>query len=206
MTFSRYRTFFCALLLVSVLPTGVATAADGKSYPGTICQYWTAPASAQNARRGRMEVSQFGWVGNKAGASNRLGLVCPLIRDSMRSGIERVLVRASHPSCGNSTSNNASGKGLPCPGESRCTLRVMNGNADMVRNDGGGERDLVRINEPNASNASDTSAFMALNWQNVPVPDFTNAMDHTQGSTLVLFCRIAAGVRITSIYVGEGTD
>jgi hypothetical protein len=185
-------------LLVSipvVFGVSLAHGADGKTYPATICQYWTAP---ENANRGRMIVSQFGFVGNDAEASRRLGVVCPLIRDSQRSGIERIFVRAEDENCSSTTLS----AGQACQTPSECTFRVMHSNGRTIRNGNGDIRQLVTHGSPQPAGP----AILFANWEGISVPDFTNAESTSQGSTFVLFCQIAPGARINSIYVGEGTD
>lgn len=188
------RVIGILLFISSLLPLNAVLAADGKSYPGTICQYWTAPVSDGNAKRSRLQVSQFGWVGNDPAANNRIGVVCPLVRDSMRGGIERVMVRGWHPDC-------PSTSGHHCPGNNECTLRIMQGIEGPPRQ----EFEPVEMVRWEVGDAGGRDAAMMANWRNISVPDFTDAAQPSQGSTIVLFCRIAPGARINFIYVGEET-
>ncbi len=185
-----------------ILAAGVAfafapdpTAADVKSYPGAICQYWTAN---ENANRSRMQVSQFGWVGNAPDSRRRLGVVCPLIRDSMRAGIDRVFVRVLDTDCASGDDVPGLSRGEACATPTSCTLNIMHNNGENVRN-AQGEKPLVTHDSQNVG-----AAYLFANWEGISVPDFTNAEDIRQGSTIVLFCEIAPGARLTSIYVGEG--
>jgi hypothetical protein len=181
-------------ILVAVwflLPLESAIAADGKSYPGSICQYWTAPLTDGNAKRNKLQVSQFGWVGNHPSANNRIGIVCPLVRDSMRGGIERIMVRGFDPDCPPSSGRN-------CPGNNECTLRIMPGLEGTPRREIG-PQEMARWNDA----SSGSNATLLAGFTNISIPDFTNAEDPSQGSTIVLFCRIEPGVRINFIYVGE---
>lgn len=187
--------FLGAVLIASpLLLSNPAFAADGKSYPGTICQYWTASGSDGNANRSRLEVSQFGWIGNDREANKRIGVVCPLIRDSMRAGIERVMVRGWHPDCPSTSGTN-------CPGNSECTLRIMPMSDGFPRQEIGPHK-MVRWE---VGDAGGREALMFAGFVNISVPDFVDAESPGQGSTIVLFCRLAPGARINSIYVGEGT-
>lgn len=177
--------------------TAPAMAADGKSYPATICQYWTAD---ENAGRGQMVVSQFGWVGNAPEATSRLGVVCPIIRDSMRAGLERVFVRATDDNCRSSDGFTGLRLGEACSAPSSCTLRIMHANGENVRSNLG-TRNLVAF-----GTQPEGPALLFSNWEgDIAIPDYTNAEEVNQGSTIVLFCLIAPGARLTSIYVGEAT-
>lgn len=188
----------CVLL---VMPISTIFAADGKTYPGSICQYWTAPVEEGNAKRNKFQVSQFGWVGNDPAANNRIGIVCPIIRDSQRGGIERVMVRGFHPNC-------PPGNGNRCPGDNECVLRIMQGLDGPPRRTipSSGLQEMARWNDASPRTVSD-GVFATLLWgaTNISIPDFTNSQDPSQGSTIVLFCRIEPGVRINFIYVGEET-
>lgn len=187
-----YQTQLLRLLaLVFLSVSGTTAWADGKTYPATICQYWTTD---ENAHRSRMIVSQFGRVGNDPASNRRLGVVCPLIRDSQRSGIDRVMVRATHRNC------PGVAEGGECPGNTECTLRIMYTNGDHVRTQIG-PTELIRLDE-----SQHAAAFMFANWEGISVPDYTNAEDFGQGSTIVVFCRLAPGADLASFYVGERTD
>lgn len=188
------RFVLSILATVPFVAPGSAGAADGKTYPGSICQYWTAPVSDRNAKRNKMQVSQFGWVGNDPAANFRLGVVCPLVRDSMRGGgLERVMVRGFHPNC-------PGGRGDECPGNTECTLRIMQGIEGPPRTPEPGTRSMVRFHS-----GGGPAATMLAGWTDIQIPDFTDAEDLSQGSTIVLFCRLAPGARINMIYVGEAT-
>jgi len=82
-----------ASLAFSVTAQG-AQVRDKKTWPATICQRWSG---AGNPSAAHLEVSQFGALINKA--NQRLGVVCPLVRDAQSGGILDVRVFGFSPRC-----------------------------------------------------------------------------------------------------------
>lgn len=167
-----------------------AMAADGKTFPATICQRHT---DAENAPGRSRVVSQFGRIINRHPSLN-LRVVCPLPRDSMRRGIERVKVWGLHRGC------LSVAQGELCPGVNRCVFRVMDMRAEVPREQL--IRNLERIDESGGA-----AAILAANFPPISVPSFTSAAGFgNTGSIFVLFCDLAPGAELTSIYLGEGTE
>jgi hypothetical protein len=177
-----------------MLTLGAAAAADGKHYPATFCQHHSNPDQPSESR---MLTSQFGRIINDA--NRALTVVCPIIRDSLRGGgIDRVKVWGIHRNCPPSTPEFSE-----CPGTNRCIFRVMTETGDTIRTTRTGN--MVRIDEQTPQNTGNTR-FIAVNFSDIDVRDFTNANALGTGSTYVLTCTISRDAELSSYYVGERTE
>ncbi len=190
-----WRILLATLMVLTFSAASMTTkaqAADGKTYPATVCERWNAP---ENAPRSAMAVSQFGRIINQSN-NQRLGIVCPIVRDSMRGKIERIKAWGIHRNCA------GRGEGQTCPGNSRCTFRIMQMSGDQARSSSPAANEpMVRVDE-----SQQAAAIIAVGWVNLSVPDFTSANGTgPSGSTFVLFCRLAPGAELSSIYIGEET-
>jgi hypothetical protein len=173
---------------VSLTMSNVAQASDGKTWPATICQRWTAPS---NPSASNLDVSQFGRLVNKS--NQRLGVVCPLERDSMTHKIEEVRVFAFSPSCVAASQNQ------PCAGlTTRCTMRVMDLPADHPRYTS--TKTLVRFDGGNPGSA----AWMTARWTNITMPNFGAGAPLWNGSSFVMFCEIGPQEHLGGFYLQEG--
>jgi hypothetical protein len=163
-------------VVASLAFSGTAQAAqvrDKKTWPATICQRWSG---AGNPSASYLEVSQFGGLINKA--NQRLGVVCPLIRDSQSDRILDVRVWGFSPNC-------TAALGHTCLGlTTRCTMRVMNLTADWIRYTS--TKTLTRFDPGNVRR-------IAAVWTNISMPDFVWGAPVQNGSSFVMFCEIGAG-------------
>jgi hypothetical protein len=180
-----------SVVAVSLTMSNAAQAADGKTWPTTICQRWTA---ASNPSASYLDVSQFGRLVNKS-LTKRLGVVCPLMRDSMSSKIEVVRVFAANPSC------IGAGQGQACGGlTTRCTMRVNNLTTDLNPPRYESMKTLKRFD-----NGNGTYAWLTTSWSNITMPNFPAGAQLWNGSAFVMFCEIGVGEYLGGFYLQEGS-
>ena len=162
-----------ASLALSVTAQG-AQVRDKKTWPATICQRWTG---AGNPSAAYLEVSQFGGLINKK-ATQRLGVVCPLMRDSQSGEIVDVRVWGFSPNC-------TAAMGHTCLGlTTRCTMRVVNLTVDWIRYTS--TKLLTRYDPGNVRR-------IAARWSYINMPDFDVGAPLQNSSSFVIFCEIGAG-------------
>jgi len=156
---------------------------DTKTWPATICQRWTG---AGNPSASYLEVSQFGGLINKA--NQRLGVVCPLVRDSQSGGIYEVSVFGFSPRC-------TAALGHSCLGlTTRCTMRVMNLTADWIRYTA--TKTLRTFDDRNVRR-------IRAMWTQLSVPDYVWGAPPQNGSSLVMFCEIGVGEHLSGFSLTE---
>jgi hypothetical protein len=158
---------------------------DKKTWPATICQRWTG---AGNPSASYLEVSQFGGLINKK-ATQRLGVVCPLMRDSQSGKILDLRVFGFSPKC-------TAALGHTCLGlTTRCTLRVMNLTADWIR-----YTSTKTLERYDYSNVRRIGAL----WTNISVPNYVWGAPTGNASSFVMFCEIGAGEHLGGFALVEG--
>lgn len=174
------------ILVLTLLCIGVSEvhAADGKSYPGSICKRWTGQsANEEFAGNSAFGISQFGFIVNKS-ATRRLRVICPLTREHHGANFEYVTVQGTFDQCLNGNCFEASG----------CRFHIVNVFGESVAS----KHFLLNPAQP----VPTTSAQQ--NFPSGGTAHRTNFPSNlSQGSTYVLVCSIRPGHRLTRIELVE---
>lgn len=162
--------FICFSALSLASPE--AFALDSKSYSPIGCQYWT---SGENTARENMGVSQLGWIRNKS-SSEDLGVVCPLIRDSMDHDIKNVVVYGM----------------LSGSRDTKCDFRVLSVAKGALQSA------LVYDTKIRLQRIQQGEPVIGGRWSNIDIED-----NDSSRYSYSVFCQLAPGHSLTQIYVEE---
>ncbi len=191
-----FRTFFYSfgnhiekrlakalVLSLACLSAGAAQAADGKSYPGSICNRWTGQAANEDfAGDNALGISQFGFIVNKS-STKRLRVICPLAREHHGANFKYVTAQGTFDQCLNGA----------CTSPSGCRFHVVNVSGDSVASG----HFLLNPAQPVPNSAQ----------QNFPSGGTAHRVDFpsdlSQGSTYTLVCALQPGHRLTRIELVE---